>query len=191
MIELTQVRFEEPVAIRNASLADYAEEVYLHRRWYAVYTRANHERHVADRLEGRSIDYFLPLYESVHKWKDRRVRLARPLFPGYVFVHLALRDRLSVLQIAGVVRFVGFNSPVALTDEELRTLRAGLSQNSAAMPHPFLTVGQRVRIQSGPFAGLVGILRRKKSKFRIVVSLELIQRSIAVEVDGADVVFLP
>jgi transcription antitermination factor NusG len=161
---------------------------YLEPRWYAAYSYANHEKRVAEQLAQRSVEHFLPLYESVRRWKDRRVRLELPLFPGYVFVHLALRDRLRVLQIPSVVRLVGFGGlPAALPDEQVEILRAGLAGQLRAEPHPLLTVGRRVRIVRGPLAGLAGILQRKKSNFRFVLSVELIQRAIAVDVDAADV----
>ncbi len=156
--------------------------------WYAAYTCANHEKRVAAKLGVREVEHFLPVYSSVRRWKDRRVQLDLPLFPGYVFVRLALRDRLRVIQIPSVVRLVGFNGlPAALPDEEMEILRLGLCQSLRAEPHPFLTVGRRVRITGGPFAGLEGILKRRKGHLRVVVSLELIQRSVAVDVDVADV----
>jgi transcription antitermination factor NusG len=156
-------------------------------RWYAAYTCAQHEKRVAAELGMREVEHFLPLYSSVRRWKDRRVTLDLPLFPGYVFVRLALRDRLSVVQIPGVVRLVGFNGlPAALPDEEMEILRSALCQSLRAEPHPFLTAGRRVRMMAGPFRGLEGMLKKKKN-LRVVVSLNLIQRSIAVDVDAADV----
>ena len=157
-------------------------------QWYAVYTCANHEKRVVAELQARAVENFLPLYPSVRRWKDRRVRLDFPLFPGYVFIHLALQNRLRVLEIPSVVRLVGFNGqPAALPNEEMEILRSGLRQNLLAEPHPLLTVGRRVRITGGPFAGLEGVMKRKKSGLRVVVTLELIQRSVAVDVDAADV----
>jgi transcription antitermination factor NusG len=143
---------------------------------------------VAAQLDVRAVEHFLPLYGSVRRWKDRRVKLELPLFPGYVFIRLALRDRLRVLEIPSVVRLVGFNGqPAALPNEEMEILRTGLSQSLRAEPHPFLTVGRRVRITGGPFTGLEGVLTRKKSSLRVVVAVDLIQRSVAVDVDAADV----
>src|SRR5207249_9247789 len=160
---------------------------FIEPHWYAAYTRAQHEKTVAAELGMRDVEHFLPLYSSVRRWKDRRVQLDLPLFPGYVFVRLALRDRLRVVQIPSVVRLVGFNGlPVALPDEEMGILRSGLSQSLRAEPHPFLTVGRRVQITGGPFAGLEGILLRRKGGHRVLVSLEMIQRSISVEADLAD-----
>ena len=156
--------------------------------WYALYTCANHEKQVAAELEARTVEHFLPLYGSVRRWKDRRVILDLPLFPGYIFVRLALRDRLRVVQIPSVARLVGFGGlPVALPDTEMAILRSGLSERIRAEPHVFLAVGRRVRITGGPFAGLEGVLERRKNNLRVVVSLDLIRKSVAVDVDAADV----
>src|SRR5439155_23585530 len=139
-------------------------ERYLEPQWYAAYTRANHERRVADQLGEREVEHFLPEYESVRKWKDRKVRLQMPLFPGYVFVRLALRERLRVLQVPGVARLVGFGgTPCALPDAEMETLRTGLNGAVAVQPHPYLTAGRRVRVKTGPLAGLIGILKTRKN----------------------------
>lgn len=156
--------------------------------WYAAYICANHEKQVAAQLNTRAVEYFLPLYGSVRRWKDRRVTLSLPLFPGYVFIRLALQERMRVLEIPSVVRLVGFGGqPTALPDHEMEILRSGLETSLRAEPHPVLSVGRRVHITGGPFAGLEGVLKRKKSSLRVVVTLELIQRSVAVDVDAADV----
>lgn len=161
---------------------------YCEARWYAAYTSANHEKRVAERLGAREVDHFLPTYSSVRRWKDRWVTLQLPLFPGYVFVRMALRNQLRVVQVPGVVRLVGFDgAPAALPDEEIEALRTGLASGVLASPHPFLTVGRRVRMKTGPLAGLQGILLRRKGKFRMVISIELIQRSVAVDAESADV----
>jgi transcription antitermination factor NusG len=159
----------------------------LHPLWYAAYTSANHEKRVAEQLGVRSVEHFVPLYESVRRWKDRRMKLQLPLFPGYVFVRLALRDRLRVLEVPGVARLVGFNGlPCALPDSEIDALKAGLAGGVHAEPHPYLTIGRWVRLRAGPLAGLEGILVRRKNRARFVISLDLIQRSIAVEVDASE-----
>lgn len=161
---------------------------YVEPRWYAAYTSANHEKRVAEQLAQRSVEHLLPLYQTVRRWKDRRVCLQLPLFPGYVFVRLALRDRLHVLQVAGVSRLVGFNgTPTALREEEIETLKRSLASGGRAEPHPFLTAGRRVRIKAGPLEGREGILIRRKAKLRLVLSIDLILRSIVVDVDVADV----
>lgn len=165
---------------------------FLQVHWYSAYTRANHEKTVTEQLEARGMEHFLPLYASVRRWKDRRVTLQLPLFPGYVFVRMALQDRTKVQQIPGVARLVAFNGrPVALADEEIERLWSGLSEGICAKPHPYLTVGRRVRLKNGPLAGMQGILLRRKGNFRVVISIDLIQRSVAVDADAADVENLP
>ena len=160
---------------------------YLEERWYAAQTYANHEKRVLEQLSQRSVEAYLPLYASVRRWKDRRVRLDLPLFPGYVFVRLALRDRLRTLQTPGVVRLVGFGGqPTALPDQEIDALRQGLARAIRIEPHPYLKVGRRVRVTTGPLQGLEGILARKKNSSRFVISLDLIMRSVAAEIDVAE-----
>ncbi len=175
--------------VSGATLAEVAllPAEYLEARWYAAQTCANHEKRVLEQLSQRAVEAYLPLYESVRRWKDRRMRLKLPLFPGYVFVHLALRDRLQVLQTPSVVRLVGFGGqPVALPDQEIDSLRQGLTRDMRVEPHPYLKVGHRVRVRTGPLQGLEGILVRKKNISRFVISLDLIMRSLAVEIDGAE-----
>ena len=156
--------------------------------WYALYTCSRHEKQVAVHLEHREIEFFLPLYTSVHRWKDRRVNLHLPLFPGYVFVHTSLQRRLDVLNIPGAVRFVAFNGlPAPLAETDMLRLRNGFDAGVRAQPHPYLKIGRRVRVRRGPLAGLEGILLRKKDHCRLVISIDLIMRSVAVEVEAADV----
>lgn len=156
--------------------------------WYAAHTHSNHEKRVAEQLEGRGVEHFLPLYDAVHQWKDRRVRLRLPLFPGYVFVRLSLAQRLRVLQVPGVARLVGFgNLPAPLADTEIDALRNGLQGQIKMQPHPYLCEGQRLRIMRGPLAGMDGILLRRKGQLRLVLSLDLIMRSAIVDVDAADI----
>jgi len=157
-------------------------------RWYAVHVFSRHEKQVVTQLQERNVDCFLPVYRSVRRWKDRRKELDLVLFPGYVFVHMDLNDRLRVLQLPSVVRFISFNGhPVPLPEGEIETLSHGLASGIRAEPHPYLKVGNRVLVKSGPLAGAEGILVRKKDKFRILLSIDLIMRSVAVEVDEADV----
>lgn len=156
-------------------------------RWYAAYTCAHHEKHVARQLEEKNINCFLPLYRSVRRWKDRRKELDLPLFPGYVFVQAAPEERLRVLQTSSVVRFVSFRGqPAALDDGEVEGLRNGVANGMKVEPCPFLKVGQRVRVKHGPLAGVEGILVRKKDNLRLVLSIDLLMRSVAVEVQAAD-----
>jgi transcription antitermination factor NusG len=161
---------------------------YRQDRWYAVYTRANHEKRVAEQFSTREVEHFLPTYSSVRRWKDRRVVLELPLFSGYVFVRLALQNRLRVMQVPGVARLVAFDgTPAALPDGEIEALRSSLAMGVRAEPHPFLRVGRRVRVKSGPLSGMEGILSRRKGSLRVVISVNLIQRAVAVELDEAEV----
>ena len=156
--------------------------------WYAAYLHPRREKSVARQMQERGLHWFLPLYRSVRRWKDRRKEIELVLFPGYVFIYIALQDRLRVLQLPGAVRFVSFGGqPSSLPDREVETLRAGLKENIYAEPHPYLTAGRRVQVIRGPFLGTHGILIRRKDKFRVVISLALITRAVSVEVDASDV----
>ena len=156
--------------------------------WYAVYTNANHEKRVAQQLGQRSIEHILPLYDSVRRWKDRRVHLQMPLFPGYVFVRFALRDRLQVLQIPSVAHLVSFNGrPAPLPVEDVQTIQHCMTHGRQVEPHPYLQAGRRARVRSGPLQGLEGIILRRKNRTRFVLSFKLIARSVAVEIDEGDV----
>jgi transcription antitermination factor NusG len=156
-------------------------------KWHAVYTSANHEKRVREQLERRSVESFLPIYESERHWKDRRVRLQLPLFPGYVFVRMSSRDRLKVLQVSGVAHLVEFGGkPAAVPEEDIRAIRACLASPHGLQPHRYLKRGQRVTVTSGPLAGLTGIVIRQKKCTRFVISFDLLMRSVAVELDSSD-----
>jgi transcription antitermination factor NusG len=156
------------------------------KQWFAVYTVSRHEKRVAEHFERRAIDHYLPLYCSARKWKDgSKVTLSLPLFPGYVFVHIQRAERVPVLEVPGVLWVVGSSGshPTPLPEFEIETLRAALDPFHVE-PYPTLTAGQRVRIRSGALAGIQGVVVRQKSGFRVVITLELIMQSIAVEVDA-------
>jgi transcription antitermination factor NusG len=139
-------------------------------------------------MEQRRISCFLPLYRSVRRWKDRQKQLDLVLFPGYVFVQIALQSRLEVLQFPGAVRLVTFNGqPAPLPNDEIEALRTRLSGSAKIEPHPYLRAGRRVRVRRGPMVGLEGIVMRRKDCCRVVFSINLIMRSVAVEVDEDDI----
>lgn len=155
--------------------------------WRVASTSANHEKRVAEQLRVRELECFLPTYESLRQWNDRRVWLQLPLFPGYVFVRMCSRDRLRVVQVPGIARLVGFNGTMArLPDEEIEALKNGLATGVRAEPHRFLTVGRRVRVSRGPLKGMKGILLSRKRHTRFIISIELIMRSVAVEIDETE-----
>lgn len=155
--------------------------------WHVVYTCAQHERRVAQAFQHREIEHFLPLYSSRRQWKDRRVQIAAPLFPGYVFVRLKRFEWLRALQVPGVVRLVSFNGqPATLPEEDLHVLKCAPVTAGLAEPYPYLPVGQGVRIRQGSLAGLEGLVVRRKNRLRFVLSVHLIGRSVAVEIDPVD-----
>ena len=155
--------------------------------WYALYTTARHEKVVARQLEERKIETFLPLYRTWHRWKDRRKQVELALFPSYVFVRIEEQDKMRVLKVSGAVHLVTFNGKMAeLPEREIEALRSALENQIYAEPCPYLRVGRRVRVKQGPMCGAEGILSRKKDKCRVVISVDVLMRSVAVEVDGTD-----
>jgi transcription elongation factor/antiterminator RfaH len=156
--------------------------------WYVTYTCPRHEKHVAQQFERRGISFFLPLYKSTRRWKDRKKQIELPLFPGYVFVQMKSENRVDLLRVPGVVHLVSFQGkPAPVAGEEFEILRRGLAGSSVLRPHPYLKAGRKVRIRSGPMAGFEGILVRRKDSARVVLSISLIERSVAVEIDETDV----
>lgn len=158
-------------------------------RWYAIYTKSRHEKQIKVQLDHRSIESFLPLYEAVHRWKDRRAIVSLPVFPGYLFVRISLPEhRLPVVAVPGVVSLVGrLGCPTPIADHEIEVLRACSVRGHRMFPHPYLAEGGRVRVRNGPLADLEGIFLRRRGKSRLILSIKLIARSVAVEVDAADV----
>lgn len=156
--------------------------------WFAVYTYSRHEKRVDQYLSMREIEHFLPLYRTQHKWSDgSSVTLDLPLFPGYLFVRIKPADRVRVLEIPGVVTVVGGTGrePAPLSDVDIEALRGGLHLRHAE-PHPLLNVGEKVRIRSGALSGMKGIVQRKKNRCRVVLTIDLIMLSVAVEVDESE-----
>jgi transcription antitermination factor NusG len=154
-----------------------------------VYTTSRHEKRVAQYFSQRQIEFYLPLYRAERKWSDgSRVTLDLPLFPSYIFVHIPRNERVRVLDVPGALAVVGGTGgqPAPLPDAAIDALRTGLQLRSAE-PHPLLTVGQRARIRSGALAGMEGVVVRKKNGFRVILTLEHIMQSIAVEVDREDI----
>lgn len=153
-------------------------------KWYVAYTMPRHEKVVAKQLPLRDVETYLPLYRAIHHWKGRKAEVDLPLFPGYVFVKTAITRSVRVLEQPGVIRLVGTNGKATpLRDEEMEQLRASLGFCKAE-PYPFMVPGKNITIKSGPMAGLEGTILRRKGKYRLVVSLELIQRSIVFELDA-------
>jgi transcription antitermination factor NusG len=153
-------------------------------RWYAVYTYPRHEKAVKERLESKSIEAFLPTFVSESRWKDRRVRIQTPFFPGYVFTRISLSDRSKVLAAPGVIRMLSFNgTPAPIDDLEIEAVRLCLERGATLESFPLFQVGDRVRVRSGVLEGLEGLVSRCKSERRLIVPISLINQSVAVEID--------
>jgi transcription antitermination factor NusG len=156
--------------------------------WYALYTRHQHEKTVAYILENKGHEVFLPLYSAVHRWQDRTKQLWLPLFPCYVFVRGGLDRRVQILSTSGVYTIVGCGGrPAAIPQAEIKAVRQLVESSLRVEPHPFLKCGDWVRIKMGPLRGVEGLLVRKKNVFRLVISVEMLGRSAAVEVDVSNV----
>lgn len=157
--------------------------------WCAVYTRHQHEKTVSEMLEAKGYEVFLPLYDSTRRWKDRRKVLSLPLFPCYVFVRGAIERRLPVLTTPGVHMIISRGERVATVPEiEIDAIRRTVRGQFRVEPHPFLRCGERVRVVRGSLEGVEGILTRKKNLYRLVLSVEMLAQSVAVEIDAIDVV---
>ncbi|MBZ5552559.1 MAG: UpxY family transcription antiterminator [Acidobacteriia bacterium] len=159
-----------------------------HPAWYAVWTASRHEKVVNLELSKKRLETFLPLMKVLSQWKDRRKLVEKPLFPGYLFVHTTLDHRLDVLKTSGVVQIVGIkNVPEPIPDQQIENIQILLRSDLKYDPHPSLTVGQRVRVRTGALQGCEGILVRKKNLSTLVLSIELLQQAVAVEVDALNV----
>jgi len=154
--------------------------------WCVLYARHQHEKKVAATLSGKGFEVFLPMYDAVHRWTDRNKRVSSPLFPGYVFFVDEADRRLQVLATPGVHAILTTgNVPAVIPNEEMSAIRRAVESPLRVEPHPFLKNGDLVRIMSGPLAGLEGIVSRKKDSWRFVLSIQMLGRSAAVEIDSA------
>jgi transcription antitermination factor NusG len=154
--------------------------------WFALQTRSRYENFVANHLRGNGYELFWPVYKCWRHWSDRIKEFELPLFPGYVFCRFNPLDRLPILVTPGVVRVVGVGKkPVPVDDAEITAIRTVVQSGLPRRPWPFLQVGQRVKVEQGPLSGIEGILMAFRGCHRLVLSVTLLQRSVAVEVDGA------
>jgi transcription antitermination factor NusG len=162
----------------------------LMEHWYAVHTRGRHERTIEQRLQERGVSTFLPMVTEIHRWSDRRKKIQFPLFSGYLFVKLARSkaNLVRILGVEGVFRFVGGGGEgTPIPETQIDAVRSLLAGELAWSHHPFLKVGQRVRIKSGAMEGVEGILMSRSGAASLVISIDAIQRSLAVRVEGYDV----
>jgi transcription antitermination factor NusG len=153
--------------------------------WYALRVRSNFERTSANALDVRGLETFLPAVKTSRRWSDRVKVIEQPLFPGYVFCRFDPDERVNVLRVPGVVQIVSSgHDPIPVDEAELRYVRNVVLSELTASPHPFLKIGQHVRIDRGPLAGAEGVLTARNGKSSLILSISLLQRSIAVEVDA-------
>jgi transcription antitermination factor NusG len=153
--------------------------------WFALQVRMRHETGVADHLQGKGYEWFLPLYKAQRRWSDRVKEVHSPLFPGYLFCRFNPHDRLPILKTPGVTQIVGYSHvPVPVDEQEIQAIRRLVASGVSNFPCPYLEVGSKVRIEAGALRGLEGILMDLKGKRRLVLSITLLQRSVAVEIDS-------
>lgn len=156
--------------------------------WWVIYTRHQHEKSVAQALSTKGFEVFLPLYDCVRRWKDRNKTLSLPLFPCYVFVRGGMNRRLQVVTTPGIHTILYSGERLAfIPDDEIDSIRRAVICPNRVEPHPFLRCGEMVRVTRGSLEGVVGVLVRKKSLFRLVLSVEMLAQSVSVEIDAADV----
>jgi transcription antitermination factor NusG len=156
--------------------------------WWAVYTQHQHEKTVAEMLTGKDFEVFLPLHETMRRWKDRQKLLSLPLFPGYVFVRGLLSRRLQVVSTPGIHMILSRGEQIEVIPEaEIEAIRRAVCGPYRVEPHPFLKIGERVRVTRGSLEGVEGILVRKKNIYRLVLSVEMLAQSVGVEVSASDV----
>jgi transcription antitermination factor NusG len=164
--------------------------VLLQPQWFAVLTRPRHEKMVAAQLDGRGIEHFVPLITQERRWSDRRKRIDMPLFPGYAFVKVphSSEHMVRVLRAAGVLRFVGFGQQATpIPEAQIVNVQLLLANDVRCDAHPFLRVGQRVKVRGGCLEGLEGILIAKDPGKSLVVSIDSIERSLSISLDGYSV----
>jgi transcription antitermination factor NusG len=153
--------------------------------WHAIHTRYQHEKLAEELLIEKGFETFLPLYHTVHRWKDRLRPLDLPLFPSYLFIRGGLDRRLAIVTTSGVQSIVGLGQQAGIvTLAEIEAIRTLIATRLALEPCPFLKLGDRVRVVQGPLAGVEGILLRKKNRCRLVLSVDLLQQSVSTEVDA-------
>jgi transcription antitermination factor NusG len=153
--------------------------------WYALYTKHQHEKTVDHILTIKGFETLLPLYQTARRWKDRTKLLSMPLFPCYVFLKGGLERRLDVMTTPGIFALVSnAGEPAAIPTAEIAAIRRAVESGARIEPHPFLRCGEWIRVKDGPLAGIQGILTRKKSLYRLVLSVEMLGKAAAVEIDS-------
>jgi transcription elongation factor/antiterminator RfaH len=159
--------------------------------WYGIRTKSNREKTIAAILTAKGYEQYLPTYQVRHRWTDRTMTISLPLFPGYVFCRFDARRKLPIVSTPGVVSVVGFGAePAPIPDAEIEAIQNVLASGLAPEPCPYLHEGQRIRVHSGALEGLEGVLLKDKSEYRLVISVNMLQRSISVGIDRCSIAAL-
>ena len=156
-------------------------------KWYAVHLKSHHENKVKKLLEGKGIETFLPVRRVTRKWSDRKKEIDFPLFPGYLFVHAPLVNKKLIVQTPSVVKMVGTREPEPMPAGHIESIKRFMEEEIQFDPYPYLIPGIAVEVMRGPLKGVHGVLAEKRGKHRLVVNVDLINNSIATEIDAADV----
>jgi transcription antitermination factor NusG len=183
-VSSSQINFESTAQIPPLAISPEVSN------WYAVHTMARHEKRVAAQFEEKRVCTFLPLLRQTHKWSDRRVKVEVPMFSCYAFVRIVhtIEERLNVLRTPGVLGFVGSERQgTPIPDEQIESLQTAISENIPCFPHDFISAGRRMRIRGGSLDGVEGILVRQGGDQSLVLSVELLHRSVAIRVEGYDI----
>jgi transcription antitermination factor NusG len=160
--------------------------------WYALQVRATHEKRVARLLGLKGYEHFLPLYRVRRRWSDRVKEMDQPLLPGYLFCRFASHARTPILKLEGVTRVVGIGCvPIPIEEEEIVAIQRVVGSGLDVRPHVFLSTGQRVRIDTGPFEGVEGLIVEIKRRHRLIVGISALQRAISIDIDSAWVTPVP
>ncbi len=164
----------------------YQESPMNNRRWYVLYLRSRYEKRVHDELERSGIESFLPMITEVRQWSDRKKKVEAPLFPGYDFVRIELKEKIRVLEVDGVVKFVAIGTarPTPVPDDQIESLKLVIATPKTLRKENPLHVGEVVKVKSGPFAGAQGIVMRSNNATRVVISIDTIQQAVSVEVEA-------
>jgi transcription antitermination factor NusG len=174
----------------GSELGRFVSQEHEELRWYALHTRARHEKAVERRLSDQGMETFLPTTIQVHRWSDRKKKVEVPVFSCYVFVRCSLsaEDRTRVYRVESVHGFVGVRgASLPIPDDQIKSIQRVLTQSAPWRSYPFLKVGQRVRIRGGAMDGVEGVFLSENGDHSLIISLDAIQRSMAVRIDGYDV----
>jgi transcription antitermination factor NusG len=169
---------------------EVAEIGLEHASWHVLHVVPNHEKRVANHLLLRSVDHFLPLYSERSRWSDRSVMLERPLFPGYVFVRFTPESRRVIIALPGALKILGKHGGETVRDEEIGRIRTALANGYVLRPHTPVSIGTRVRISTGIFAGMEGMVTELRRNCRVIISMAAVEQCYSLETDTGSIEIL-